>query len=861
MSTAALHRVPGPSRPRRWSGFRRPRPRGARTTAVALLVGVLAGLGVVVAAPPPAALAGPGTVDWARQIGGSGVVDTVSSVDTAGTSTFVAGRFTNSITLDGTTITAPNNADGYVAELAADGTADWLVKIGSGTGNDAATHVAADSSGNVYVAGSFSGTVSFGATTLTTPTSAGFLAKLDGSGAFQWAVKLESATVPPAIAGLDVGADGRPVIGGAFQGTMAAGGSSLTSLGGATDVFLARYESNGGGSWGARFGSASSTDVLDDLAVDEANTVVVAGRHSAGSSFGPFALPYPAATSFVSRIAPGGAPLWVTLGHEVTATSVTAQAGMVGVTGGFYGTGSLATSSVTSNGSDQDAFVALLAASTGAVSHLRAIGSTGADRGDGIAFDEAGNVYVALDYRGTLAFGGVAYGTANGSRDVLTALLSPTGAELWATRAWGIGTDVPTDLAVAADGGPVVVGTAAQTLSYDAGSLSFANQQGIALRYGDPLPETASSRYHPGVGFRALDSRTGTGGYASPWGPGTTRTLTVAGVHGVPAGAKAVVVNLTAVTPTAATHLTVYPTGSAAPTHSNLNAAAGEVVANLATVPVGMGGNISIFNNSGSTHVLADLVGWYLDDPTESRFTGLTPVRVLDSRDGTATPAAPFGPAQSRTVQIAGLHGIPADATAVVLNLTATQPTAGTHVTVWPHQYPMPGGSMLNVAAGQTRPNQVIVGLNQGKIDLRNNAGSVHLLADAVGYFTDDAGAGELRAVTPARIGDTRTGLGGRLGQLGPGQSFDLPVEQVGGVPPSATSVVLNVTVTGPTAPSHLTVWNTGQARPNASSLNYVAGQTVPNHVTVRIGAGGKVSLFNNSGSTHVIVDVVGWYD
>ena len=79
------------------------------------LVGVLAGLGVVVAAPPPAALAGPGTVDWARQIGGSGVVDTVSSVDTAGTSTFVAGRFTNSITLDGTTITAPNNADGYVA--------------------------------------------------------------------------------------------------------------------------------------------------------------------------------------------------------------------------------------------------------------------------------------------------------------------------------------------------------------------------------------------------------------------------------------------------------------------------------------------------------------------------------------------------------------------------------------------------------------------------------------------------------------------------------------------------------------------------------------------------------------------------
>src|SRR5690606_10593224 len=101
--------------------------------------------------------------------------------------------------------------------------------------------------------------------------------------------------------------------------------------------------------------------------------------------------------------------------------------------------------------------------------------------------------------------------------------------------------------AVAADGGPVVVGAAEQTLTYAGGSLAFANQQGYVLRYGDPLPETAASRYHPAVGSRILDSRTGTGGYSTPWGPGTTRTLQVTGTAGVPAGAKAVVVNLTAV--------------------------------------------------------------------------------------------------------------------------------------------------------------------------------------------------------------------------------------------------------------------------------------------------------------------------
>jgi hypothetical protein len=534
---------------------------------------------------------------------------------------------------------------------------------------------------------------------------------------------------------------------------------------------------------------------------------------------------------------------------------------MVAVTGGFSVSASWGGSALTSNGNNLDVYVALMSSATGTVSHARALGSTGTDRGYAARFDEAGNVYVALEYRGTLAFGGVAYGVSNGSKDVLTALLSPTGAELWASRAWSVGIDLPEDLAVAADGGPVVVGVAEQTLTYASGSLAFANQQGFVLRYGDPLPETAASRYHPAVGSRILDSRNGTGAYTTPWGPGTTRTLQVTGTGGVPAGAKAVVVNLTAVSPSAATHLTAFPTGTALPTHSNVNAAQGEVVANLATVPVGMNGSISIYNNSGSSHVLADLVGWYVDDLTESRLTAMTPKRVFDSRDGTATTAAPWGPGETRAISIAGTNGIPADATAVVLNLTATQPTAGTHVTVWPFQYPMPGGSMLNVAAGQTRPNQVIVGVHQGKIEVRNNAGSVQLIGDAVGYFTAGPGAGELRPVVPARIGDTRTGLGGRLGPLGSGQSFDLRVEGVGGVPAEATAVALNVTVTSPTAPSHLTVWNTGQPRPNASNLNYVANQTVPNHVTVRIGAGSSISLFNNSGHAHVIVDVVGWYD
>ena len=71
----------------------------------------------------------------------------------------------------------------------------------------------------------------------------------------------------------------------------------------------------------------------------------------------------------------------------------------------------------------------------------------------------------------------------------------------------------------------------------------------------------------------------------------------------------------------------------------------------------------------------------------------------------------------------------------------------------------------------------------------------------------------------------------------------------------------MNVTITEPSAPSYLTVYPAGEARPTASNLNFVAGQTVPNLVVVKLGPGGKVNFYNAGGSTHVVADVVGWYN
>ncbi len=370
-------------------------------------------------------------------------------------------------------------------------------------------------------------------------------------------------------------------------------------------------------------------------------------------------------------------------------------------------------------------------------------------------------------------------------------------------------------------------------------------------------PPGAGGGMHPLTPSRLLDTRDGAG----PFGAGEARALDVTGVGGVPAdGVSAVMLNVTITGPTAPTHLTVWPTGQTMPTASSLNATSGQTVANLVLATVGAGGKVSIFNNSGSAHVVVDVVGWVDRDLSGSRYTSLSPARIVDSRDGTGGPATPFGAAEARDLQVTGVGGVPASGvTAVVVNVTVTAPTDATHLTVWPAGQAMPTASNLNAPAGATVPNLVVAAVGAGgKVSIFNNAGSAHVIVDVVGYYSP--GGGLHMGMVPTRIVDTRDGTGGTSGPFGPEETRDLTVAGVGGVPASGVSaVVLNVTVTGPTAASHVTVWPAGQVRPNASNLNVAPGQTVPNMVVARVGPNGKISVFNNSGSLHLIIDVVGY--
>jgi len=333
-----------------------------------------------------------------------------------------------------------------------------------------------------------------------------------------------------------------------------------------------------------------------------------------------------------------------------------------------------------------------------------------------------------------------------------------------------------------------------------------------------------------------------------------------------PSGVSSVVLNVTVTEPTTASFLTAWPTGVTLPLAANLNFVAGQTVANLVVVKVGDGGRVSLYNYSGSTHVVADVAGYHLEPGYSggAEYTSLVPNRILDTRYGVGAPAAPLGPAATLGLQVTGRGGVPmSGVAAVVLNVTVTEPTATSFLTAWPDGVDRPIASNINYVPGQTVPNLVVVMVDDGgRVNLYNQAGSTHLVADVAGWFGLNVDwAPGYSGLTPTRILDTRFGVGVPAAPVGPGSAIDLQVTGRGGIPATGVSaVVLNVTVTQPTATSFLTAWPTGLPFPLAANLNYVPNLTVPNLVVVKVGAGGCISLYNNSGSTHLVADVAGWY-
>ncbi len=395
-------------------------------------------------------------------------------------------------------------------------------------------------------------------------------------------------------------------------------------------------------------------------------------------------------------------------------------------------------------------------------------------------------------------------------------------------------------------------------------------------------PATPSPPYVSLVPARLMDTRPLPGGVTidgqfqnhGALAPGETRDLTVVGrTGGPPVGATAVVLNVTAVGSSSNGYLTVYPKGVTTPNASNLNFSAGQVIANMAVVQVGTGGKITISNPFGNTPVIVDVVGYF---PSGSLFTPLVPARLMDTRplpagqttDGFFQNGGALAPGEKRFLTVTNRGGIaPAEVGSVVVNVTVAGSSSGGFLTVYPAGVATPNASNLNFSAGQVIANMAVVKVgDSGQIVVSNPYGNTPVIVDVVGYFPSNGGENPL---VPARLMDTRPAPSGATvdgqfqgaGALAPGESRTLTVTGRGGVPSvGAGAVALNVTVAGSSGNGYLTVYPTGVATPNASNINFTAGQVIPNMVIVKVGTNGQITISNPFSSTPVIVDVVGWF-
>jgi hypothetical protein len=407
----------------------------------------------------------------------------------------------------------------------------------------------------------------------------------------------------------------------------------------------------------------------------------------------------------------------------------------------------------------------------------------------------------------------------------------------------------------------------------DLGTVGKDNSFGWGrLWLGTAIPEPASgATYFPLDPVRLLDTRFDVG-LTDPFMKGAPQTFDVAGLGGVPNEAVAVTGNLTATGMTAAGFVFLGPNPMANPPSSTLNFPVGDNRANGVTVALSATGTLSATFNGpapgNSTHLIFDVTGFFLPDDTGATYFPLTPTRLLDTRNGTGGLAGPFVKGVPQTFEVTGLGGVPAEATAVTGNLTATGMTAAGFVFLGPEEQPSPISSTLNFPMGDNRANGVTVALSDdgtlsATFDGAAAGKSTHLIFDVTGYFLPDDSGASFVPLTPARLLDTRTG-NGLAGPFAKGTPRTFQVTGRGGVPGNATAVTGNLTATGMNAAGFAFLGPDPLPNPPSSTLNFPVGDSRANGLTVRLGTGGTLSgTFNGAPagkSTHLIFDVTGYF-
>jgi glucose/arabinose dehydrogenase len=383
-----------------------------------------------------------------------------------------------------------------------------------------------------------------------------------------------------------------------------------------------------------------------------------------------------------------------------------------------------------------------------------------------------------------------------------------------------------------------------------------ATDVALAACYGGPctaLNSTPAGLFTPVTPYRLFDTRapsTSPLGTGAPLQPGQTIAVDLFAQSGSNT-TTAALLNVTTDQPQAAGYVRAFPCGQE-PNTSTVNFDPGQTAANLALVKVPADGRVC-FTAFVPTHVIVDVAGWFspVSAGTGDGYVTVEPLRVLDTRQST-----PLVGGQEFRLHLVGQAGFPADASAALLNVTVTEPTAPGYVKAYPCGQENTI-SNVNYVAGQTVANLAAVKVAPGGDVCFKSFVDTHLVVDLSGWYAPGA-TGTFAATDPIRLFDTRQAA--TVSRL-PG-NVEVPYQIAGTalVPPNATSVVLNVTATHPAAAGYVKVYPCGTTPPYVSNVNYRTDQeAAANLVEVKVPAGGRVCFYSFV-PTDLVVDLAGWY-
>jgi hypothetical protein len=245
-------------------------------------------------------------------------------------------------------------------------------------------------------------------------------------------------------------------------------------------------------------------------------------------------------------------------------------------------------------------------------------------------------------------------------------------------------------------------------------------------------------------------------------------------------------------------------------------------------------------------------------------FVVQTPRRLVDDRT-----VPPLTPRCVRVTGSAGGVGMPEGATGAIINVTSVRPSGVGHVVVYPDSSgsgatPLPStGSTVNFEPGRDVANGTFVALPPNGTVCYGTRGAANagVIIDITGYTL--AGSG-VTMRSPQRILDTRANGSPLASPVRARTVHTVDVAGAAQLPRSASAVLLNVTVTGATAPGHLRVFPAGTPLPNASTVNYAPGRDKANGTIVALSPDGKVALYSDTSPAspiQVVLDVVGYVE